>query len=367
MKSLLVVEAASHPKVLENQFFLFHSIYNMTFMTIPDKYSSYESMMPNILKHGKIKYSIHSTSLFIQLLFVAYKYDYIHISTGPEHQHFSNLWTRPFYFLCTFFYGQKTILTIKNSRAYLYKKSFLPDLLHKSLKHVNLIMFETATLKNFFVRSYSGELKTAVIYDRYTNLLSQDLLEKKVHAPPPYRIGLLGALDSGRRDYQTVLEALEGISKETLSSLEIILLGECEGGKDNPLLQTFQKLVKVDYPQRYLSSDEFDHKGSSCHLLISPLLESMEYGTFKGSGAIGDAIYLRKTIIMPSFVDPEKEFDQIAYYYSDRGSLFEILNSVNKFVNRNISDDFISEYDTSNIAQNVISQLQSDSSKIFND
>ena len=67
MKTLLVVEAGSHPKVLENQHFLFCDIYDMTFMTIPDKYSSYKSMMPNILKLGKVKYSLHSTTLFIQL------------------------------------------------------------------------------------------------------------------------------------------------------------------------------------------------------------------------------------------------------------------------------------------------------------
>ena len=147
MKSLLVVEACSHAKVLENQFFLFRDKFDMTFMTIPDKYDSYQSLMPNILKSGKVFYSFHSTTLFAQLLFLGYKYDYIHISTGPEHPHFSNFWTRPFYFLCMLFYRGKILLTIKNSRSYLKETKYFPCLLRFSLRFARLVMFETDTLR----------------------------------------------------------------------------------------------------------------------------------------------------------------------------------------------------------------------------
>ena len=356
MQSLLVVEAASHPKVLENQFFLFRGRFDMTFMTIPDKYDSYQSMMPNILNSGKFFYSIHSTTLFIQLLFIGYRYDYIHISTGPEHFHYSTLWTRPFYFLCTLLYRNKILLTIKNSRSYLNENRYLPHLLNASLKHVKLVMFETDTLRNYFVRAYKKRLRTAVIYDRYTDLLDTNLLNTRTPSPP-YRIGMLGALDDTRRDYRTLLEAIEELSQEKLREFELIILGECEGGEDNPILKSLQKFISVDYPERYLSSDEFDLKGSSCDLLMSPLLPSMEYGTFKGTGAFGDAIYLQKNIILPSFVDPEAEFDQIAYYYSNKSELSEILNTISELSNRSIDTKFTEKYSTRNVANDIIKRI----------
>jgi len=356
MKSLLVVEAYSHPKVLENQFFLFRDKFDMTFMTIPDKYESYQAMMPNILKSGRLLLSFHSTSLFAQLLLIGYKYDYIHISTGPEHAHFSNLWTRPFYFLCMIFYRRKMLLTIKNSRSYLKSASCFPSLLNISLRFAKLVLFETDTLRNYFVKAYGKPLRTAVIYDRYTDLLDPSLIKPR-KATQPFRIGMLGSLDKARRDYQTVLDAFRELPQECLGSVEIVILGECIDGEDNEILKSFKQLVAVDYPVRYLTSDEFDKKGSSCDLLLSPLLPSMEYGTFKGSGAIGDAIYLQKNILLPSFVDPDKEFSEISYYYSNKTDLAGILNSISQKPARAIGTDFIEKYNTDSISRNIINEI----------
>jgi len=357
MKSLLVVEACSHPKVLENQFFLFRDKFDMTFMTIPDKYDSYQSMMPNILKSGKVFYSFHSTTLFAQLLFLCYKYDYIHISTGPEHPHFSNFWTRPFYFLCMLFYRGKILLTIKNSRSYLKETKYFPSLLRFSLRFARLVMFETDTLRKYFLNVYKKPLKTAVIYDRYTDLLPPGLI-KPESLVKPFRLGMLGSLDNSRRDYQVVLDAFSQLPQQQLRHFELVILGECLGGDDNTILHTFQQFIAVDYPMRYLTSDEFDIKGSSCDLLISPLLSKMEYGTFKGSGAIGDAIYLQKNIILPSFADPEEEFSQISYYYSDETELAQIIDSVCQKPARKIDRKFIYNYSSSQVALNIINEIK---------
>lgn len=356
MKSLLVVESCSHPKVLENQFFLFRDKFDMTFMTIPDKYDSYKAMMPNILRRGKFLLSFHSTSLFAQLLFIGYKYDYIHISTGPEHIHFSNLWTRPLYFFCMLFYRRKMLLTIKNSRSYLRGASFWPGLLNISLRFSRLVMFETDTLRKCFEKAYGLPIRTAVIYDRYTDLLNPLLINSR-KPNNSFRLGLLGSLDEARRNYQTVLDALMELPEEQIDFFEVVVLGECIDGEDNKILKSFEKLVIVDYPLRYLTSEEFDQKGSNCDLLISPLLPSLEYGTFKGSGSIGDALYLRKNIILPSFVDPDGEFNQISYYYSNKSELADILSSVTTKPVREIGIDFIEKYDTKTISQNIIKEI----------
>ena len=101
-----------------------------------------------------------------------------------------------------------------------------------------------------------------------------------------------------------------------MRNITIELLGYCENGMENPILNKLQKYVSVNYPTGYISAHDFDVKGTDCqYFLFSPLLPSMEYGTYKGTGAISDAIYLRRNIILPEACDPCKEFDDIAYYY----------------------------------------------------
>jgi len=229
-------------------------------------------------------------------------------------------------------------------------------LLNISLRFAKLVLFETDTLRNYFVKAYGKPLRTAVIYDRYTDLLDPSLIKPR-KATQPFRIGMLGSLDKARRDYQTVLDAFRELPQECLGSVEIVILGECIDGEDNEILKSFKQLVAVDYPVRYLTSDEFDKKGSSCDLLLSPLLPSMEYGTFKGSGAIGDAIYLQKNILLPSFVDPDKEFSEISYYYSNKTDLAGILNSISQKPARAIGTDFIEKYNTDSISRNIINEI----------
>jgi len=218
-------------------------------------------------------------------------------------------------------------------------------------------MFETDTLRKYFLNVYKKPLKTAVIYDRYTDLLPPGLI-KPESLVKPFRLGMLGSLDNSRRDYQVVLDAFSQLPQQQLRHFELVILGECLGGDDNTILHTFQQFIAVDYPMRYLTSDEFDIKGSSCDLLISPLLSKMEYGTFKGSGAIGDAIYLQKNIILPSFADPEEEFSQISYYYSDETELAQIIDSVCQKPARKIDRKFIYNYSSSQVALNIINEIK---------
>ncbi len=56
------------------------------------------------------------------------------------------------------------------------------------------------------------------------------------------------------------------------------------------------------------------------------------YGTFKGSGSLGDAVYLRKKIILPNFVDVDKEFKEIAIYYNCLEDLQRIFNNIRKVI-----------------------------------
>jgi hypothetical protein len=358
MKSLLVVEAAGHPKVLENQYFLFKEKFNISFLVPPDKHKSYNLLMPNVMRHCSVKYSFHSTTIFFKLIFAGYQFDYIHISTGPEGKHYSTFWSHPFFYICCFLYGKKTLLTIKNSRRYLDNRGILHNLLHISLPYLKLVMFETKTLMEHFLEVYPKPLKALPIYDRYTDLLPSHQNNSRITKESSVvKIGLLGSLDDNRRDYDTLLSALNLLNTNLRDKLQMVILGACPGGESNDILKKIRRIVKTKFHDGYLSADEFDHKGLDCDLLISPLLESMEYGTFKGSGAFGDAIYLQKNIIIPQYVDPDNEFSQIAYYYNDKDSLFELLTECKDLRSRALSTSFINQFNTKVISAHILSML----------
>ena len=104
-----------------------------------------------------------------------------------------------------------------------------------------------------------------------------------------------------------------------------VTLGNTNGGEDNKILVELKKLVDIDITDGWISAEDFDKRGSMCDLLISPLRSSMEYGLYKGSGTFGDAVYLRKKVIIPSHVDPLYEFKETALYYDNIESLSQIF------------------------------------------
>lgn len=358
MKTLLIVEAAGHPKVLENQYFLFKEKFNISFLVPPDKHKSYHLLMPNVLDACAVKYSFHSTTIFLKLIFSGYQYDYIHISTGPEGKHYSTFWSHPLFYICCFLYGKKTLLTVKNSRSYLNNRGIFLNLLYFSLPYLRLVMFETNTLKNYFTKVYRKPIEAIPIFDRYTDLLPDHKFKSNIARDSSViKIGLLGSLDDSRRDYDTVFSALNLLSKNDRDKIQLVILGACIGGESNEILKKFIKIVKTEFHDGYLSADEFDLKGLACDLLISPLLKSMEYGTFKGSGAFGDAIYLQKNIIIPQYVDPDNEFSEISYYYNDKDSLFELFTESWDLKNRDIPEGFINQFTTKVISSSILKML----------
>lgn len=358
MKSMLVVEASGHPKVLENQYFLFKEKFKISFLVPPDKHKSYNLLMPNVMRHCNIKYSFHSTTIFLKLICTGYQFDYIHISTGPEGKHYSNFWSHPLFYICCFLYGKKTLLTIKNSKSYLYNNEIFLNFLYFSLPYLRLVMFESKTLMNHFLNVYPKPLEAFPIFDRYTDLLpTQDFKSGIAGNSSIIKIGLLGSLDNSRRDYDTVLSALNLLSKHDRDKIQLVILGACIGGESNEILKKFLKIVKTEFHDGYLSADEFDLKGLACDLLISPLLRTMEYGTFKGSGAFGDAIYLQKNIMIPQYVDPDNEFSEISYYYNDKDSLFELFSESFDLKNRDIPEGFINQFTTKVISSSILKIL----------
>lgn len=356
--NILIAESSDHWKVLENTYKLLKKNSKDTETTLfINEYRDQKHLIPVLFKDArKANWKIHkyhSSTYFMHLLCIGFKYDIINISTGPEDPHYSNLLNSIFFYLCSIFYNNKIVLTIKNTRPYLRSttgiKSFF---LHLSIHNIRVMTFESETLKNIFHNETKiPKSRLCASYDRYVDFSQQEVKEQNFANgdSKKIRIGLLGAVEESRRDYSDIIAALQNVSLEVRKRMEFVTLGNSNGGHSNPVMSELMKLVEVDTTDGWISVDEFDARGASCHLLISPLKPVMEYGTYKGSGTFGDAIYLKKKVIIPTHVDPFYEFEEIGLFYQDIGDLSVLFNSLDDLVNVEIGADFYNKFSSKSV------------------
>ena len=359
---ILIAESADHWKVLENTYkLLMKNSQKIKATLFINEYASQKHLIPLLFKDAKKAnwkiHKYHSSTYFIHLLLIGYRYDIINISTGPEDPHYSNFLNSIFFYLCSIVYKNKIVLTIKNTRPYLSStagiKSFF---LHLSIHNIKVITFESETLKNVFHNETEiPKARLCASYDRYVDFNKQVFLEQKSGSgvSGKYRIGLLGAVEESRREYRDIILALQDVSSAIRDRIEFVTLGNSNGGSSNPVLSELMKLVDVDTTEGWISVDEFDTRGGSCHLLISPLKPVMEYGTYKGSGTFGDSIYLKKKVIIPTHVDPFREFEEIALFYNDIEALSKLFNNLYDLANAKINDDFYNKFSSKSVFDNV--------------
>jgi len=216
-------------------------------------------------------------------------------------------------------------------------------------------------MRKIFKKHFSVE--TALLgtsYDRYTDLINPGMTSVKKSNKTKFsiRIGLLGVVNSNRRNYDDILRTLEKLSVDELNKIEFVTLGQCPGCYDNDVIKAFTRIVKVDCHDGILSAQDFDKRGTSCDILISPLKPDKEYGAFKGSGSFGDAIYLRKKIILPEFTDREKEFKEIGIYYQNHSELLIIFKKIDKILQNDPDESFFETFTTKNVFNKLSRDLR---------
>jgi len=361
-KKVLVVEAYDHLKVLENIYHLLNNRCQLTYYLNRAPLKKCRSLFPSASNAQISINRIHSILFFLNLLFYAWRYDYINISTGPEGNHFTDIINVIFFYLCCVLYRDKIILTVKNIRPYLESsKGVYSFFRSRAIKKIRRFTFETETMRKIFKKHFSVE--TALLgtsYDRYTDLINPGMTSVKKSNKTKFsiRIGLLGVVNSNRRNYDDILRTLEKLSVDELNKIEFVTLGQCPGCYDNDVIKAFTRIVKVDCHDGILSAQDFDKRGTSCDILISPLKPDKEYGAFKGSGSFGDAIYLRKKIILPEFTDREKEFKEIGIYYQNHSELLIIFKKIDKILQNDPDESFFETFTTKNVFNKLSRDLR---------
>ena len=314
MKKVLIAEQGKHFKVLDNIYHLLNGKCSLLFYVNASALDRI-SFFPNIHKSKLIINRFHNSFFFLWLLFFGWRYDYINISTGPESRSYRATLHVIFFYIFCFLYRKKIILTIRKVPPYLkITGDILSFIRSQAIKYLKRFTFETETLKNYFIQNADIEFESCflgVSYDRYSDLLkNKSACEFPQNNSDMIKIGLLGSINKARRNYESVINELSKLPLEKKSRLMFLNLGHCKDGSEGEVVKGFSRHVAFNCQKGFLSAEDFDERGTSCDLLLSPLKEG--YGKHDGSGSFGDAVYLKKRIILPRYLDDREEIGVIA-------------------------------------------------------
>jgi hypothetical protein len=296
---------------------------------------------------------------FFGLLFRGWRYDYIHISTGPEESHYVAIPRIIGFYLCSKLYGKKIILMVRNILPYISNsKLAYSTSRYRSIESIKMFSFESDTLRREFVRNViTPGARYCVTYGKYSNVANNNVGDFG-GSGSNMRVGLLGSVDCDRRDYDTIINALSLLSVDHVRLIEFVVLGRCPGGKNNEIIKRLSEVTNVDVINENLTEDELTKGGLSCDILIAPLIKERLYGRLKGTGAFSDAIYLHRRMIVPEYVDPDGEFVKFCYYYSSSSDLSRIFYNLISAEVEVVNSDVWDLYSTHNVLKSLSLDLR---------
>jgi hypothetical protein len=356
-----------HYKRLENTVKLFPSSEVTIYLRVENWSYDWKDHFTSHQKY-KIILAGHNQKFWLRLMLVARKYDKIFVNSGPDFEQMKTL--SLFFIFCTI-YGRKTNVFLCNPVKYLRKKNICANmsdwLRNFSIYFVKFLSFETETQKKHFLKCNKSKKACSVIYDRHLGerlILNTDTLLSKEEKNNKINIGLLGTLDPNRRNYDLLLESIKKLDTHWQEKIEIVTLGAYLGVKSDEVISKFKEIIELNSTTGWLTEEEFLERGKKCDVLISPLSEKKKYGTLAGTGSFGDAVFLQKKIILPNWVDPEKEFNPIAIYYDSYIHLTKKLELImNNKIPLEVKSDlqFFKRFRT----KNIIYQSNNDLNQIF--
>jgi hypothetical protein len=331
-KKILLVETSSHYKIIP------HLYKMLSHFSDVDIYCPCDGVnhVSDDLKSSISYYSFHRAFVYFILLFKSKKYDYVYLSTGPQYVNAKNgIFILFCYILFVVVYYKKIILQVRDSRAYIItNKLSLSELLFtyirsRSLYFIKYLAFESKTLRKSFLEKYPlFHSKCFSSYVYYSDLKKIPLISFPLQ--PVTRIGVLGMVSNERKNYNMLESSINLLSEKEKSCLVFRFLGACYPGNNSILAFLAKNKINIEFQDGYISDADFEFFGSSCDILITFLSDGLGYGVSKGTGSFGDAVFLQKLLIVPSFADPLGEFSSISLYYKDSVDLSFILKSVIK-------------------------------------
>lgn len=206
-----------------------------------------------------------------------------------------------------------TLLTVFNASTWfapnlrftpkLYNYLRLP-LRRLILRNVDAVAVEYDTIAEYAAprAPLPVHVMTPVVYDGATRTERDD---DRVQVTVP------GMIDPERRDYSTVVDALDALPDGYTDTLRLTLLGRPIGDRGEAVVESFDRLREegwtVDYYDEWIPTDAFRAGLRDSDLLLAPLQPTKdygvsveEYGRTKTSGALHDSIRYGQPLLLPA-------------------------------------------------------------------
>lgn len=377
---MLIVEMSSHYTVVEQLYFLFSETYKTTVLirrihtsrSPLSKFLGPQTLRNTLSTPTKRNLLLTLLAFYGRLYVLGWKSERIILSTGPEG--LNSLETFLFPYVIWPWRG-KVVLIIRTPALYIPQdkskskpRNFGQKARFALAANVGSWAFESRTQMQFFleaINSYSSNPKyrkpCSVIYTRFSDYLrfhTRDEEEAIPKSSDSVRLGLLGAIDCTRRDYEVLSRALSLLEPSEQTKIEIVILGTRATCDAAEVLSSLRRYTKVVEGGETLTEREFQLSGISCDVLISPLSVNQSYGFGKGTGSIGDAIFLRKALVIPASADPASEFSDIALYYSDSADLATLIKSLASHEAPIPAGNNYRQYSSGEVRKRVLDQFQ---------
>lgn len=285
--------------------------------------------------------SFRSICLFVFYLFYA---KLLCILTGPHY--FSRLKkvfcfnAILFVFVIRFLIGKLNYYYIKDIRNYL-PSSFLTKMI---LFFSDKVMFESNTLKRVAVENHVVNAKyafTSFVYYSDVEQVRADELVDSIFDKNRHNVAVIGQFNLDKRNYGW-------LDTPTIHSFYLFIqVGKCLESQVKRVCCNKLVFVKDDF-----TDDELNWFLSKSNFMLSLNSENFGYEKYKGTAAFGEAISLKKALVIPSFCDPDREFSDFCFYFDDEASFLTALINASKF--EIMSDNIFSKYSISSISDRIL-------------
>jgi hypothetical protein len=328
---ILVTEHSDHFSLLNHldQLFEVHDEVIYAFRVTSD-----QAYWKSIFQTSRVSKTFSDTSRIIRelrffgfILLFGFKAKKIIVNTGPEYESGKMAFLSMIAYLP---HRRKLIYTVRNPVQ--FESSSTHNRFARRLKRLLITQSESLIFENTSVASRINKIfpltatkPQAILYTYF--LEREPELNSELKKNDYYAIGLLGTVSPERRDYLLVLEALENFKRRTRVSLQVVFLGSTSHEASESIIREFQAAGSQPiFINGWLSDQAFIELGTGCDILLAPLRFGVkEYGLGGSTGAFGDAIRLRKRLLIPNFSDTSGEFSSFSTYYENASSLCEAL------------------------------------------
>lgn len=238
---------------------------------------------------------------------------YIWVSTGPESKVVPDLL---FFLFLWFFWKKKMILSVRNIERWgcSFRNETRQDKVRGwIISKIPRLVFESEIQRRLFHRchsNYEGLTSSFPVFfsdgmgfwGNFGGENSRDELEI-----PDLRIGLLGGVDLERRDYGEVVAALSELESNLRERIVLSILGSSSSSVSSKLIAELRSLVRVETFGSYISNKVLMRELSKSDVLLAPLRTDLGYGSYKGTGSLGDALIAQCKVLMPSAIPVDQE------------------------------------------------------------